>query len=123
MLTPKTSNTPMTASERTFLYNMVSEMNKGMSELHHTFVYNPELKILETVRKTAPTCHTRHCLTKAELYSWYFQELRKYDAGTSVFKDTFSDYAKYYEMDLKTYLSMIKFTITDAMDNHPEYFI
>lgn len=120
---PKISNTPMTTQERKFLHNMVSEMNKGMSEEHYTFVYNSELKILETTRKTAPTCHTRHCLTKSELYSWYFNELKKYDAGTSMFKDTFADYAKYYGMDLKTYLWLIKYTIMDAVDNHPEYFI
>ncbi len=120
---PKTSNTPMTSSERAFLYNFMAEMNKGMSEVHYTFEYNVELKDLEIIQKTGPTCHTRHCLTKAELYTWYHEELIKYRAGTSSFSKTFEEYAEYYKMDLKTYLWLINQKIKDAVDNNPEYFI
>ena len=113
----------MTQSERTLLHNVMAEMNKGISEVHYTVEYNSALKILEIIRKTGSTCRTRHCLTKAELYSWYFTELKKYDKGVSSFQDTFAEYAEYYKMDLKTYIVMIKQTISDAVDNHPEYFI
>ena len=113
----------MTPTERACLYGLVAEINMGMSEQHYTFEFNKKSKTLETVKKTASTCRTRHCLTTSELYLWYHTELKKYDDGLSYFKDAFKEYAEHYGLDLENYILLIKNTISDIIKNNPEYLI
>lgn len=96
-----------------------------MSTDHWTFVFNPTTIRLELIQKRSPTCHTRHCLTKSELLNWYEEEVYKYDNNIpNVLGNMyFRDYAKHFDMSEKTFADLIRATILELKEEHPENFV
>ncbi len=113
----------MSNSERAMLHNMHASISACFSELNYTFEFNPETIKLDLIQKTNPTCHTRHTLTKAELYNWYKVELVKYQKNGYSKLAPFKEYAEYYKMGFSTYMKLLTQTINDAEEENPEYFI
>ena len=110
----------MTQSERVILQNMHRAISESASEQHFTFEYNKENKSLYLTTKSASTCHTRHTITKSELYNWYKSEL----ISLNSFKiGRFREYADYYNLSYIEYINIIKETITNTENTNPELFI
>jgi len=76
---PKISNTPMSQSERQMLQDLHQSTANAFVEQCWTFMYNKEKGELDLIQKTGPSCHTRYCSTKSELFTWYNTTLTNFE--------------------------------------------
>ena len=92
----------MTSTERKMMVDFQKVFSIDMYENHYTFIYNDKTNSLEVITKSSCTCYTRHTKTKAELFKWYYDELKK------PLSDTLYDYADIFGMDYYTYFDLLE---------------